>query len=97
MTTFNDPAAQALANGRRIRATDLAKREPTDHLLYLVQVVMVYDVNTNDPQHDTVATTCSFDDAKCIAVRWAANEDVALVGIHDLDTGDVELVKGDWS
>jgi hypothetical protein len=97
MTTWNDPPARALAAGRRQRALDHAKREPLDHLLYLVQVVMVYDVDTDRPEHETVATCGSFDDAKCVAERWARNEDVALVGIHDLDQGDVELVKGAWS
>lgn len=97
MTVWNDPLAQAAAASRQRRAIDYAKSEPVDHLLYMVQVVMVYDVNTHDPQHDCVALTGSFDDAKAVAVRWAANEDVALCGIHDLDTGDVELVKGTWS
>lgn len=97
MTTWNDPPARALAAGRRTRALDRAKREPLDHLLYLVQTVDRWEIEKADPVHDTVAICGSFDDAKAIADRWARNDDYPLVGIHDLDTGDVELVKGDWS
>ena len=94
---WNDPLAQAAGFQRRRRAQKRAKSEPTDHLMYLVQAVMVYDVNTADPEHECLAICCNFEDAKAVALRWAANEDVALCGIHDLDTGDVELVKGSWS
>ena len=72
-----------------------AKSDPIDHLLWIVEVVAEDVLDDADPRHEIVALCASIGDARAVAERWARNDHYELVAIFDLDTGEIEMVKGE--
>lgn len=69
---------------------------PTDHLLLVVEIVSnETPLAGGEPEHEIVALCASIGDARAVAERWKLNDHVGIVAIFDLDTGEIEMVKGE--